>query len=148
MSNDESTQQDSLLAEAGRDPLHTILNEIRQSERTMERRLQQLEADVQQGQEEAIEKTAKKARRDRPVAFRQKAHHEKYDFNERVVKCFQKASEELTKPPMESSSLVKAKTALDQGMELLAAHQKVIKIANRSDFGWRVVAEYKEDELA
>ena len=36
MSDDESIQQDSPLAEATRDPLHTILNEIRQSGRRVE----------------------------------------------------------------------------------------------------------------
>ena len=95
-----------------------------------------------------IEKAAKNARRDKPVAFGQKAHCEQYDFNERVAECFEKGFKELTKRPMESSSLVNAKTVLDQGMELLAACQKLIKIANCSEFGWRVVAEYEVDELA
>ena len=49
---------------------------------------------------------------------------------------------------MESSSLVKAKTALDQGMELLDAHQKLIEIADRSEFCCRVVVKYEADELA
>ena len=59
----------------------------------------------------------------------------------------QKAFEELSKRSTESSSLVKVKMALDQGMELLAARQKLIKIADHSEFGWRVVAEYEADEL-
>ena len=54
MSDDESIQQDLPLAEASRDLLHTVLNEIRQSGRRMERRLQQLEANIQRGQEEAV----------------------------------------------------------------------------------------------
>jgi len=33
-------------------------------------------------------------------------------------------------------------------MKLLAERQKLIKIADRSEFGWGVVAEYTADELA
>ena len=51
MSDDDSIQQDSSLAEVARDPLLTILNEIRQSKRRMERRLHQLEANIQWGKE-------------------------------------------------------------------------------------------------
>ena len=69
-------------AEAPKDSLATILDEIRQSEKRMERRLKQLELDVQRSQEEAVEKAAKKARRDRSFTFRRKAHREQFEFNE------------------------------------------------------------------
>ena len=40
------------------------------------------------------------------------------------------------------------KAALDQGLELSACGQKLTKIADRSELGWRVVAEYEADKLA
>lgn len=135
-------------AEAPKDSLATILDEIRQSEKRMERRLKQLESDVQRSQEEAVEKAAKKARRDRSFTFRRKAHREQFEFNERVAECLEKATDEVAKRPVDATSLDKAKAALDQGLELLASRQKLIKIADRSEFGWKVVAEYEADELA
>ena len=53
-------------------PLRTVLLEIRQSERRKEQRLKQLESDVQWGQEEAVEKAAKKARGEKPSLFARK----------------------------------------------------------------------------
>ena len=36
---------------------------------------------------------------------------------------------------------------MDHRLELLAARQKLIKIADCSDFGWTVVEEYEADKL-
>ena len=38
--------------------------------------------------------------------------------------------------------------ALEEGMELLATWLKLIKITDRSEYRWKVVTEYKADELA
>ena len=45
-------------------------------------------------------------------------------------------------------AIERAKEALTKGMELLAERQKLIKIADRSEFGWGVVVEYTADKLA
>ena len=42
----------------------------------------------------------------------------------------------------------RAKEALKEGEKLLTARQKLIRIADRSEYGWSTVAEYEEDELA
>ena len=47
-----------------------------------------------------------------------------------------------------SPALAKAKDTLAQGKKLLAEKQKLIRIADRSELGWGVVAEYTADELA
>ena len=44
--------------------------------------------------------------------------------------------------------MAKAKEALDEGLRLIANRQKLIKIADRSEYGWGVVAEYEADDLA
>ena len=46
---------------------------------------------------------------------------------------------------MDESTLVMAKESLDEGLRLIATRQKLIKIADRSKYGWGVVAEYKAD---
>ena len=42
----------------------------------------------------------------------------------------------------------RAKAALQKGAQLLTERQKLIQIADRSEFGWGVVAEYTAVELA
>ena len=44
-------------------------------------------------------------------------------------------------------SLEKAKKGLEQGLQLIMARQKRIKVANRSEFGWATVEEYEQDAL-
>ena len=62
-------------------------------------------------------------------------------------KVFAKAQAELS-DVRSSSALERTKEALMQGMKLLAERQKLIKIADCSEYGWEVVAKYKADELA
>ena len=47
-----------------------------------------------------------------------------------------------------SGAVEKAKKSLEQGLALLYERQKLIKLADRSEHGWGVVAEYTADELA
>ena len=42
----------------------------------------------------------------------------------------------------------KAKEELKQGLDMIAARQKRIKVADRSDYGWATVNEYEQDQLA
>ena len=42
----------------------------------------------------------------------------------------------------------RAREALKEGEDLIAARQKAIRIADRSEYGWATVEEYEEDELA
>ena len=60
----------------------------------------------------------------------------------------EKKADVFAKRPIDVLSLDKAKAALDQGLQLLASRQRLIKIAYHSEFRWGVVAEYKVDELA
>ena len=82
---------------APRDPLSVVLDEIRQSERRMEDRLKQLETEMRHSQDEAVQKAAKKAKREKGVVFRKKGHQEQHDFNEKVCECLEEAEDELAK---------------------------------------------------
>ena len=42
----------------------------------------------------------------------------------------------------------KAKNAVDEGTKMLTVRQKHIKLADRSEFGWKFVKEYETDDLA
>ena len=80
--------------------------------------------------------------------FKKKGHQEQHEFNERVCECLEEVGEEITKRPLNQSALDKAKQAVDEGLRLIGERQKLIKIANRSEFGWGIMAEYQADELA
>ena len=49
--------------------LRLVLNEMRRSERRMEDRLKQLETEMHRRQDEAVQKAAKKARREKGFIF-------------------------------------------------------------------------------
>jgi hypothetical protein len=44
--------------------------------------------------------------------------------------------------------LEKAKTSVQEGRKLVTQRQKHIRLADRSEFGWRFVKEYETDQLA
>lgn len=86
------------------DPMCTLLNEIGRLVRRMEERLKQLKVDVQHGQEEALEKAAKKAREGRGLHFPGKSHQEQYGFNYQVVECLEKAAVKIVKQPTDDNA--------------------------------------------
>ena len=47
----------------------------------------------------------------------------------------------------EKKALENLKTELQEGSQEITAHQKRIKVADRSDFGWAVVEAYDGNEL-
>ena len=49
---------------------------------------------------------------------------------------------------LKAKSYDKVKAALDSGTEVVSKRIKVIKMADKSDFGWSMVNEYLWDELA
>ena len=78
-----------------------------------------MEADVQWGQEEALENAAKRAKGEKPYTFRKKSREIQFDFNEPVTGCINGARDELKKQPATVMGLTKALKALEDGTELL-----------------------------
>lgn len=114
----------------------------------MEERLKRMEEDVQKSQEEAVEKAAKRARLEKAYKFKKRGHQAQSEFNDHVAECMERATTAVARRPTDESTLAKAKEALEEGLVLIASRQKLIKIADRSEFGWAVVAEYEADDLA
>ena len=54
---------------------------------------------------------------------------------------------ELTRRPMDESILTKARQALEEGMDMIANLQKLIRITNHSELNWSVIVEYEADDL-
>ena len=129
-----------------RNALAEIFQEIRRSECRMEERLKWMEEDVQKSQEAVVEKAAKRAKLEKAYKFKKGRHQAQSNFNDHVAKCMEHAVMEVSRRPADESTLAKAKEALEEGLVLIASRQKLIKIADRSEFGWAVVAEYKADD--
>ena len=51
-------------------------------------------------------------------------------------------------PSSSTTAITRARESLQKGRLILAERQKLIRIADRSEHGWGVVAEHTADELA
>ena len=72
----------------------------------------------------------KKLRREEPKSFKRKGN----EFNAKLQDSFEEAKSHL-----EVNAIDKAKETLAEGTSLLAERQKLILLADKSDFGWRTV---------
>ncbi len=123
----------------------------------MQADMQAMKTELLSGQEGTAERVAKRLRRKTTYEFRRKGNKRQHEFNETVAEQLDDAAAAViaaTPDPSDSSpkdptsALQKAKAAIDKGNELIVQWQKLIKIADRSDYGWDVVQEYQEDEFA
>ena len=76
-------------------------------------------------------------------AFKKKGNEQQFKFNQTVIKKTHAALRAL-----EGTNIAQAKEELAEGMALLQNRQKLIKLADKSEFGWATVQEYIDDELA
>ena len=79
----------------------------------------------------------KKLRREEPKSFKRKGNELQYKFNAKLQDSFEEAKSNL-----EVNAIDKAKETLAEGTSLLAERQKLILLADKSDFGWKTVDEY------
>ena len=85
----------------------------------------------------------KKLRREEPKSFKRKGNELQYKFNVKLQDSF-----EEVKSHLEVNAIDKAKEPLAEGMSLLAERQKLILLADKSDFGWKTVDKYFKHKLA
>jgi hypothetical protein len=76
-------------------------------------------------------------------AFKKKGNEQQFNFNRKVIQKSRSALKALEGP-----NIAKAKEELSEGISLLNNRQKIIKLADKSEFGWATVQEYIDDELA
>ena len=89
-----------------------------------------------------VEQAVKKARRE-SYTCKRKGNQQQLDHAVQVLDKFDEASDAL-----KAKSYDKVKAALDSGTEVVSKRIKVIKMADKSEFGWSTVNEYLSDELA
>lgn len=122
------------------------------NQQKMSEKLEKLEQDVHAGQDTAAERVVKKLKRDRTLEFNKKGHERQFLFNDEVKDRMESAATLLEKvDPSTAASkpaLDDAKKELEEGMQFIAQRQKLIWLADRSEYGWDAVNEYEKDELA
>ena len=113
--------------------------------------MEELRRNVTASQEIASEEVVTKLKQ-RTYQFRKKGNEAQFQFNSSVEDHVQSAKRELAKlTPTDASdqaSVRRATLHLDQGLQAIACRQKHIKLADRSELGWQVVAAYESDDLA
>ena len=88
-------------------------------------------------------KEIKKLKFDVPHRFKKKGNEDQYKFNLRVCNAIKEAKEDCS-----TNKLDKVHASLEKGEKLLSERQKHILLADKSDFGWSLIREYKHNDLA
>ena len=143
-----STGGDTTEARANREEqdvpaTHSEIRQLISAINHMEQRMSSMKRELADEAEARVAKKLKEA--DKQPALKKKGHQKQFQFNEDVRERLTEASAAIHQTP---AAVERAKTAIQEGMDLLNKRQKLIKIADRSDHGWATVEEYVEDELA
>ena len=88
-------------------------------------------------------KEIKKLKLDEPHRFKKKGNEDQYRFNLKIGDAIEEAKEACS-----SQQLDKVHASLEKGEKLLSERQKHILLADKSDFGWSLIREYKRNDLA
>ena len=111
--------------------------------------------------DEVAEMVTKKPKIDRSILeFKSKGNEDQFVFVEKIEERLKDSSKELERisaaitatvpdpPEVLTQAVAKTKRSLDDGMSLVSHRQKLIRLADRSENGWKVVKEYESDSLA
>ena len=82
--------------------------------------------------------------------FKRKGNEEQFKANVRVIDKLREADSHLTDALSQNTaeSVVLTKTRVSKGIDILNHKQKLIKLADSSELGWKVVQEYESHPLA
>ena len=111
------------------------------------RKLRDGQEAMRSAQEETSQKLARSSGRRDPYTFKRKANKNQFCFNQDVEVAFAEVSARLKKVNPDDLGergklgLQKAMSAAEEGTSLLARRQKLLKLADRSEWGWAVMEE-------
>ena len=88
-------------------------------------------------------KEIKKLKLAEPRKFKRKANQDQFKFNQKVLETIGN-----NRVGAETSQLDKIRTELEEGENMLAERRKHVLLADKSEFGWTTVEEYKKHNLA
>ena len=128
-----------------------LMAAIYASQLRMDDKLVKFRDKIRQGQENAAAKALKRARYDKPHVFRKRGNEEQANFNAKVDEALAQAASNLSAiaaTPASTAAFQRVKEAIERSWLLLEECQKLIRLDDRSDHGWRVVDEYTANDLA
>jgi hypothetical protein len=100
---------------------------------------------VVERQQNEMEKIVSRRTRERQHTFLRQGNLQfQYDFTDTVRGQVQDALSDLERGGSEEAAIL----SLQKAVEMLERRMRLIKMADRSEYGWAVVAEYEADELA
>ena len=85
----------------------------------------------------------KKLKMEEPRCFKKKANEDQFRFNAKIQDTL-----EETKEAAQANALDKVKDSLRKGEDLLKERQKHILLADKSEYSWSTVQEYKKSKIA
>ena len=80
--------------------------------------------------------------------FQRKGNEEQYKINVKVHRKLKEAEHSLKETDDIPTAISDAKVKIAEGIELIEKRQKLIKMADSSPLGWKMVAEYEQNSLA
>ena len=81
--------------------------------------------------------------RSQPPSFKKKGHEVQYKHNKRVKLCITEAGGTIKDWKLDTCL-----EKLNEGKEQIESRQKLILLADKSEYGWKTVSEYVDKELA
>lgn len=113
-------------------------------EKSFEEKLEGLRRELSEKQEQACDKLSQKMKEKEKCQFKRKGNELQHTFNEGVKETIDEALPLLDNP----ETAERAKQLLKKGSDMIRERQKLIKIADRSDQGWKTADEYEKDPVA
>ncbi|VDI62018.1 Hypothetical predicted protein [Mytilus galloprovincialis] len=105
--------------------------------------IRQSQQDISQSQIYKIEQTVTDN-----FSFKRKGNENQFKHESRVLSKLKEADVNLEGPDLSVDSVQTAKAKIVEGMELVRERQKLIKMADSSELGWKVVSEYVTNPIA
>ena len=108
----------------------------------------EMEAKISSNQKEMNDLQMKRLQNatSQPYTFKRKGNEAQFKFNNEVKEKLDLAESYMKQKTEEGHN--KASGCISEGIELLTNRQKLVKLADMSDNGWRVVQEYETHQLA
>ncbi|KAL5011007.1 hypothetical protein ScPMuIL_013312 [Solemya velum] len=118
----------------------------------MDSRLSALQSNIKQSQHDASRSQIAKIEQTLSLTdnyvFKRKGNENQFKHESKVLLKLTEANATLEDTELSFEAVQSAKTKIIEGMNLITDRQKLIKLADSSELGWRVVSEYVANPIA
>ncbi|VDH99940.1 Hypothetical predicted protein [Mytilus galloprovincialis] len=116
----------------------------------MDSRLSSFQSNLQQSQQEISQTQIAKLEETMTnnYSFQRKGNENQYRHEVKVLSKLKEAKASLEAPELGIDSVRTAKMKIIEGIDLVCERQKLIKLADSSQLGWKVVSEYVANPIA